>query len=387
LLVILAPGERACAQGSSLSLDLGVSYSLPPAGGTGVASTYANGGLRLDGSFGYGGYYHAAGLGGLALSEEGASWGAFVAGAGWVQPLSGTMAVGLAAMGEAFTVGDPVPYRAAYAAAEPDVRFASGGTSVRVSGYGAIGTSVVTVVETFVRDTRFGPRVFEVGFPVTSDLWAWGGGAEVGQRLGALTPSLAVEGYDSPQGPYSVARLGLEVRPEGGVLYLEGAVWDTPYGREFVLFAGLQVLAGGRSSVVASGGRYGPDPLLDAPAAGSLGAGVSLELARFEPAPELVWQVVEDGGLTLVLALKAPGAASVECAGDFADWERIPMQREGDIWRVTLPVAPGAYHFGFFVDGEWYVPPGVPGLAEDEWGEIQGTIVVGDPSAAPDVTP
>jgi hypothetical protein len=321
------------------------------------------------------------------LSEEGASWGAFVAGAGWVQPLSATLAVGLAASGEAFTVGDPVPYRAAYAVVEPDVSFASGGTSVRVSGYGGVGTSEVTVIETFVRDTRFGPRVYEIGFPVTSNLWAWGGGAEVGQRLGALTPRLAVEGYGSPQGPYSVARLGLEVRPQGGVLYLEGSVWDTPDGREFVVFAGLQVHTGSGSSVVASGGRYGPDPLLDAPAAGSLGAGVSLELARFGPTPELAWQVLEDGGLTLILALKAPGAANVECAGEFADWERIPMLREGDVWRVTLPIAPGAYHFGFFVDGEWYLPQEAPGLTEDEWGEMQGTIVVRDPAAVSDVTP
>lgn len=386
MLLFVAPGGRAWAQ-SSLYLDLGASYSLPPAGGTGVASTYANGGLRLAGSFGYGGYYHAAGLAGLALSEEGASWAAFEAGAGWVQPLSATMAVGLAAMGEAFTVGDPVPYRAAYVVAEPDVRFTSGGTSVRVSGYGGIGSSEVTVIQTFVRDTRFGPRVFEVGFPVASDLWAWGGGAEVGQRLGALIPRLAVEGYDSPQGPYAVARLGLEIRPEGGVLYLEGALWDTPDGRELVFYAGLQVPAGGRSSVVASGGRYGPDPLLDAPAAGSLGAGVMLELARFEPTSELTWQVLEDGGPTLVLALKAPGAASVECAGEFTDWERIPMRREGDVWRVALPIAPGAYHFGFFVDGAWYVPLEAPGLTEDEWGELQGTIVVQDPAAAPDVTP
>ena len=386
-LLFLAPGGRVCAQESSLSLDFGASYSLPPAGGTGIASTYANGGLRLAGSFGYGGYYHAAGLGGLALSEEGASWGSVLAGVGWVQPLSATLAVGLAATGEAFTVGDPVPYQAAFAVAEPDVRFAFGGTSVRLSGYGGVGTSEVTVTRTFVRDTRLGPRVFEVGFPVTSDLWAWGGGAEFGQRLGVLTPRLAVEGYDSPQGTYGVARLGLEVRPEGGVVYLEGAVWDTPDGTEFVLFAGLQVHTGGRSSVVASGGRYGPDPLLDAPAAGSLGVGVSLELARFGPTPELAWQVLENGDLTLVLALEAPGAASVECAGEFADWERIPMRREGDVWRVEIPIAPGAYHFGFFVDGEWYVPSEAPGLTEDEWGESQGTIVVRDPVAEPDVTP
>jgi hypothetical protein len=290
-------------------------------------------------------------------------------------------------MGEAFTVGDPVPYRAAYAVAEPDIRFSSGGTFLRFNGYGGLGASEVTVIETFVRDTRFGPRVFEVGFPVTSDLWAWGGGAEVWQQLGALTPRLAVEGYDSPQGPYAVGRLGLEVRPKGGILYVEGAVWDTPDGREFVLFAGLQVQTGGRSSFLASGGRYGPDPLLDSPAAGSLGAGVSLELAKFGPTAELTWQVLDRGGPTLVLSLWTPGSGMVECVGDFTGWEGVPMLRDGDVWRVALPVTPGVHHFGFVVDGAWYVPSDAPGLTEDEWGESQATIFVDDSAAATDVTP
>jgi hypothetical protein len=370
----------ACAQETTLSLDVGASYSLPPAGGIGIASTYVNGGLRLAGLFGSGGYFHAGGFGGLALSDGGSSWGSFLAGGGWVQPVSRTLSVGLAATGEAFTVGEPLPYRAAYAQAEPEVWFVSGGTTVRLRAYGGLGVSEVTVLETFVRDTRFGPRVFEVGVPVSSNLWAWGGGAEIGQQLGALAPRLAVEGYDSPQGTYVVGRLGLEVRPRGGVFYLEGSVWDTPDGEELVLVAGLRVDTGGKSSFLASGGRYGPDPLLDSPAAGSLGAGVSLGLARLGSQPDLTWEVLEDGRLTLVLSLRAPAAGTVECAGEFTSWEKVPMLSDGNAWRVTLPIAPGVYHFGFFVDGEWYVPPGAPGLTEDDWGETQATIIVSDPA-------
>ncbi len=386
LLCALTSG-RVSAQETVLSLDLGASYSLPPAGGTGVASTYANGGLRLDGYFGAGGYFHSAGTGGLALTDEGASWASLLAGGGWLQPVSRNVSLGLAVMGEAFTVGEPVPYRAAYAIAEPEVGFTFGGTFIRLSGYGGVGTSEVTVVETFVRDTRFGPRVFEVGFPVVSDLWAWGGMAEVGQRLGAFTPHLAVEAYESPQGPYVVGRLGLEVRPEAGTFYLEGAMWDTPDGEELVLIAGVRVRTGGRSTILASGGRYGPDPLLDSPAAGGLGGGVNLELARFGPVPDLSWEVRGDGERTLVLAVKAEGARSVECVGEFTDWQAVPMLRDGDVWRVTLPIKPGTHHFGFLVDGAWYVPPDAPGLTEDEWGEVQATIFVSEPNAYPDVTP
>ena len=384
-LCALASGP-AGAQETTLDLDLGASYSLPPTGGIGIASTYVNGGLRLAGLFGSGGYFHAGGFGGLALSDGGASWASFLAGGGWLQPVSRTVSVGLAAMGEAFTVGEPVPYQAAYAQAEPEVRFASGGTSVRLNGYGALGVSKVTTIQTFVRDTRFGPRVFEAEYAVTSNLWAWGGGAEFGQQLGALAPRLAVEMYDSPQGAYVVGRLGLEVRPPGGTFYVEGAMWDTPDGGEIVLIAALQISTGGKSSLLASGGRYGPDPLLDLPAAGGVGAGVSLELARIGRAPELTWEIVENGGSTLALALRAGGAERVECVGDFTNWEAVPMLRDGDVWRVKLPVTPGIHHFGFFVDGSWYVPLEAPGLAEDEWGVAQATIIVNEPAPVPDVT-
>lgn len=387
MMLTLASGRPAVAQDSFLSLDLGASYSLPPAGGVGVASTYANGGLRVAGPFGSGGFFDAGAVGGLALSAEGADWGSLFVGGGWLQPVSNSASLGIAVMGEAFTVGDPAPYRAAYGAAEPEVRLRFGDTLMRLYGYGGLGTSEVTTVRSIVRDTRFGPRVFEVGFPVTSDLWAWGGGAEIGYDFGRLAPRIAVEGYDSPQGPYVVGRLGLEVRASEGALYIEGSLWDAPDGEDFVIFAGLRVRTGARSAFRASGGRYGPDPLLDSPAAGSLGAGVSLELARFGPVPELGWEILERTPPVLSLVLSAPGASSVECAGTFSGWERVPMLRDGDFWRVALPVTQGVHHFGFFVDGEWYVPEEAPGLTVDEWGEPQATVFVPGPAGEPDVTP
>lgn len=370
-----------------LDLDLGASYSLPPAGGAGIASTYVNGGLRLAGPFGSGGYLHASGFGGLALNEGGASWVSVLAGGGWSQPVSPVLSIGLAVAGEAFTVGDPVPYRAAFARAEPEIRFESARTMVRLAGYGGIGASEVTVIETFVRDTRFGRRVFEVGFPVATDLWAWGGTAEVEQGLGMLTPRLAGAVYDTPQGRYVVGRLGLEVRSPGGTFYAEGSVWDTPDGGEASVVAGVRVSTGARSSFYASGGKYGPDPLLDSPAAGGVGAGVSMGLAELGAVPELSWRVVDGAPQTLVLELKAEDAMLVECVGDFTGWSTVPMRRDGDVWVLELPVSPGVHHFGFKVDGAWYLPADAPGVAEDEWGEVQATIIVDDPDSTADVTP
>jgi hypothetical protein len=377
----------AVAQETVLSLDVGASYSLPPAGGTGIATTYANGGLNLAGLFGAGGYFRVGGSGGLALTEEGASWGAVRAEGGWLQPLSAVFSLGISGIGEAFTVGDPLPYRAAYAVGEPEIRFVSGGTVVRLKGYGGLGSSEVTAVRTFVRDTRFGPRQYTVGYDVASDLWAWGGGAEIGQQFAGLSVRAGLEGYDSPQGPYTVGRLGLDVSPPGGSFYVEGAIWDTPDGREAVLVAGLRVHTGGPATFLASGGRYGPDPLLDSPAAGGVGAVASLELARLGPKPELTWTLLQGMEPTLVLTLRVPGASIVECTGDFTNWERVPMLGGGDEWSLVLPVQPGAFHFGFFVNGEWYVPADSPGLTEDEWGQLQATILITDSAVAPDVTP
>ena len=375
---------QAAAQEPALTLDFGASHSLPPAGGVGVASTYLNGGIRLGGSFGSGGFFHAGGFAGLALTEDGASWASALAGGGWVQPLSSHVALGLTATGEAFTVGQPVPYRAAYLQAQPELLLTWGTTSVKLNAYGGFGVSEVTTFRTFVRDTRFGPRVFDVGFSVGSDLWAWGGGAQLRQQIGAFAPRVAVEAYQSPQGPYSVWRLSLEAHSAVGIFYAEGAWWDTPDGTEPALIAGVNVRTGRRSAIRAFAGRFGPDPLLDSPAGGAGGASMSFDVAHLGPTPELSWDVAD--GRHLTLSLRLADAERVECVGDFTEWERVPMQRIGDSWRLVWPVEPGAYHFGFFVDGTWYVPSDAPGRSEDDWGQVQATVIVAEPDTDPGVT-
>jgi len=386
--LLLVPGTgHVVAQETALSLDLGAAYSLPPGGGEELASTYLNGGLRLDGAFGLGGFFGLGLMGGLALDEQGASWVSARGLGGWMQPLSRVLAVGLTVTGEAFSVGDPGPYRAAYATAEPGIQLSMGGARVSLSGYGGIGSSEVTTFRTFVRDTRFGRRVYEIGVAVASDLWSVGGVLEWAQRMGAIEPRVSLEAYDSPQGAYSVGRLGLEIQPPGGVFYLEASLWDTPYGEDVAFIAALQIRTGARSSFQASGGRYGPDPLLDTEIAGGVGAGVTVKLASLGPKPEFAWEVRAGDEPELLLTLRIPDAGVVECAGDFTDWRRVALARNGSVWTVRLPIHAGAHHFGFFVDGEWYVPPEAPGLTEDEWGMAQATIIVDEPADAPGVTP
>lgn len=57
--------------------------------------------------------------------------------------------------------------------------------------------------------------------------------------------------------------------------------------------------------------------------------------------------------------LSAPKAKSVKIAGDFNGWrgDGYPLINERGAWRLVIPLPPGTYHYGFFVDGEWTTDP------------------------------
>lgn len=59
-------------------------------------------------------------------------------------------------------------------------------------------------------------------------------------------------------------------------------------------------------------------------------------------------------------SFRAPGALSVLLVGDFTHWQEnpIPLKKQPDgVWRTTVPLAPGTYHYRFIVDGEWRDDP------------------------------
>jgi len=59
-------------------------------------------------------------------------------------------------------------------------------------------------------------------------------------------------------------------------------------------------------------------------------------------------------------SFKAPGAMSVMLVGDFTHWQKNPisLQKGADgIWKVTVPLEAGEYHYRFLVDGEWRDDP------------------------------
>jgi 1,4-alpha-glucan branching enzyme len=66
----------------------------------------------------------------------------------------------------------------------------------------------------------------------------------------------------------------------------------------------------------------------------------------------------------------------VELVGDFTMWKPMEMDQTSGTWTLELEVPDGLYHFGFLVDGEWFVPVDAIGTVPDEWGRQNATLVV-----------
>jgi hypothetical protein len=77
------------------------------------------------------------------------------------------------------------------------------------------------------------------------------------------------------------------------------------------------------------------------------------------------------------ITIQAPGAASVEVAGDFTDWQPVALRPVGaGAWRLDLALAAGVYRLNVRIDGgPWTVPRGATPQT-DEFGSVVGLIVV-----------
>jgi len=78
-----------------------------------------------------------------------------------------------------------------------------------------------------------------------------------------------------------------------------------------------------------------------------------------------------------LVRVHAPGARSVEVAGDFTDWEPVGL-RPGDDgnWTAVIVIPKGTHRMNLRVDdGPWGVPPGIPAL-NDDFGGVVGVLVV-----------
>jgi hypothetical protein len=142
-------------------------------------------------------------------------------------------------------------------------------------------------------------------------------------------------------------------------------------------------------------GRYLADPLRGSLAGRYINAGIRILLAgsrsavrgpdeqlrsQFRPpplpagAPEL--HVSETSSGTRRLTIVAPGARTVELAGDFSDWQPISLEAREGFWMLDLALPPGVHRLNVRIDGgRWMVPRGAT-QQTDEFGGTVGLLVV-----------
>jgi hypothetical protein len=76
------------------------------------------------------------------------------------------------------------------------------------------------------------------------------------------------------------------------------------------------------------------------------------------------------------IRIRLPDAATVEIAGDFTDWNPVPLQNRGlDTWEMDCTIASGPHRTNIRIDGgRWVAPPGLQTL-EDEFNGVVGIFI------------
>ena len=364
LIGCLSVTPAAAQQG--IVLEVGTARALPLADETLAAATYAMGGLRgmwgnARGSLAGGAY------GGHATGSEGSDFFSGVLGGEVWIGTGGPIGLGLGGTVQGFTVSQPLFYRVTTAELSPMLRV---GSRVPLVFRGRFGTGSSRIE--LHRENGAVRRA-------EKDLWTSGGDAQVTVGTSALAVTAVAGAERSQGGSFKQLALRAVVGPGAVTLRGQAELWDTPDGRE--VSGGIAISIGvGRMEARANLDRTGPEPLTLVDPGRQTGAMVGVRLITFEAGRlAVVHEVVRTGRPALVrVRVTPPSAGSVEMLADFTDWAPVTLARDGSSWSAEVEVEPGTYHFGFLVDGEWWVPGGLQGTVPDEWGRMNATMVVPD---------
>ena len=75
----------------------------------------------------------------------------------------------------------------------------------------------------------------------------------------------------------------------------------------------------------------------------------------------------------------APNAQSVFLTGSFTQWQEhpIPMKKNRTgVWKTSLHLQPGTYHYRFLVDGEWQDDPNCSLHVPNPFGSVDDVCIV-----------
>ena len=367
LLALALHPAGAFGQWGDLRIEVGGSRAFAPSGTDVAAATYLTAGLQVDRWTRSGSGVFAAISGGMATGAIGGNWGSFVLGGEAVAGAGGPVEVSLSASTYGFTVGGPFVYEARTVVVRPEVRIPMGPVAIVLYGEGGKGSSTVE----FRREDQV--RVF------SHALWHHGGGPELQLRIGRTLTSASYGVLKTERGTYRRGELEVRAGTDRSLVAAALRVWDTPLGTETTGIISVTVPLGGPNWFARLvGGRTDPDPLVRSEPGGQGGLIIGRRLVRFGPrgATPVVALRATSGGAAARFRVENQAAQRIEVLGDFSGWEPQAMLRDGRAWVLEIPLAAGTYHFGFLVDGEWFVPEGAPGQVSDDWGRMNATIVV-----------
>jgi hypothetical protein len=82
-----------------------------------------------------------------------------------------------------------------------------------------------------------------------------------------------------------------------------------------------------------------------------------------------------DGGRVRVALRYRRPAATLAITGDWNGWTEVPLRHERGWWIVELVLPRGVHHFALVADGNWTLPDGVRGIADEFGGQVAQLIV------------
>lgn len=176
---------------------------------------------------------------------------------------------------------------------------------------------------------------------------------------------------------YTELSLGVDVERSDASWSASGTLRRDP-GAEHVVEPGGRVSAAywvtpSRALLVSVASEL-PDFVHGADAARSLMLGMrfrgrSLALERSGTMRPII--LVDGDSAARIVTVRAAGARTVEVMGDFSGWEPVSLARDGDVFRATLPMAPGSRRLVVRVDGgEWRPPANTPAVDDDFGGRV-----------------
>ena len=367
LLALLLSPAGALGQWGDVRIEVGGSRAFAPSGTDLAAATYITAGLQVDRWTPSGSGFFAGIFGGMSTSSIGGDWGSFVLGGEAVAGAGGPVEFSLSTSISGFSVGGRFLYEAVTVVTRPEVRIPVGPVAIVLYGEGGRGRSNIE----FRRDTLV--RAF------SQDLWHYGGGPELQLRLGRMMTSASYGVLETEAGTYRKGEFQVRAGTTRSLVAATLSVWATPLGTETTGTISVTVPLGGPNWFARLvGGRTDPDPLVRSEPGGQGGLVIGRRLVRFDPggATPVVVLRSTSGGAAAQFRVEDRAAQNIEVLGDFSGWEPQAMVQDGRDWVLEIPLTAGTYHFGFLVDGEWFVPEGAPGQVSDDWGQMNATIVV-----------